>query len=303
MAQRNIALEITLGGVTQVVSDLKEFEELLKDVNGLLDNLDKGSEAFQKLSGEVETATKQFNALKKTSDPKFYENAFKNFAKVGSTITASFAGAQAAINLFGGDATRVSEAAAEAQNLLTLALAARQAAEGLTAIKSAANTVTTLAEAAAAETASVATKKFYTVLAANPYGALLVAVGAVLGVLSLLVSRTDEAAKKQQELADATNKAASTEIAKLNILKATIEDETASRDARLGALEELQKMFPDYFANLDDEKILAGELTIEYDKLTDALIRKAKADALSGEVGRLTLERFNLEKNLIQATN
>jgi len=52
-----------------------------------------------------------------------------------------------------------------------------------------------------------------------------------------------------------------------------------SMDERLEAVKELQNMYPFIFANLSKEKILAGDLANEYEKLDNALIAKANMEA------------------------
>ena len=151
--------------------------------------------------------------------------------------------------------------------------------------------------------ADSATKKFYATLAANPYTALLVGVGLLVAALVALTNRTDEAAKKQKELQKTVDDSASKEIAKLKILKETLESETASREQKKQAIEDAKKQFGPYLETLDQEKLLTGEITIEYDKLTDALIRKAKAEAFSQEIAKLALKELEIKRQLTKATN
>ena len=207
MAQ-NIGLSITLGGVDIVVNSIRELEAAIAAANGKLK--DVSLEGYNKLAGEISVAEGKLKDLKKSAEGTNFDKKLGDFAKVGGAVTASFAAAQAAVNLFGGDAEKVGEAAAEAQNLLTIALFARQAAEGLVAVRTVKTTIATIAQTAATNAGTVATRAFYTVIAANPLGALLTVIGLVVGALVLFKDKTD-AAKEAQEQFDAKVKESNTE--------------------------------------------------------------------------------------------
>lgn len=93
---------------------------------------------------------------------------------------------------------------------------------------------------------------------------------------------TAEAQEKLNEAQSEGIKNAQSELLKLNLLRREAENETKSRNNRLKAVSELQKMYPDYLGNIDKEKILAGQVSGIYNQLTsnikNAAIARAKFD-------------------------
>lgn len=300
---RNIALTLTIDGVEQTISTIGQLEEAIKQAKTQLSGLEIGSKEFQKLQTQIRQADGALKNLQERTEGKKIEETIGRYAKIGSAITGSFAAAQAAFALFGSESENISKAAAQAQNLLTIALVGREVAEGSVAAATLIADLATKAQTASTIAADSATKRFYATLAANPYTALLIGVGLLIAAIVTLTSRTDDAKKKQIELQKAVDESASKEIAKLKILKETLESETATREQKKQAIEDAKKQFGPYLETLDQEKLLTGEITIEYDKLTDALIRKAKAEAFSGEIAKLALKELELKRQLTKATN
>lgn len=82
--------------------------------------------------------------------------------------------------------------------------------------------------------------------------------------------------------------AALEESTKLRILYTATQDTRKSINERNKAVDELQKMYPDYFGKLTDEAILAGKAASAYDDLTKAIIRKGQAQAAEDIVADYT---------------
>ena len=300
---RNIALTLTLDGVEQTITTIGQLEEAIKQAKTQLSGLEIGSQEFQKLQTQIRQADGALKNLQERTEGKKIEETIGRYAKIGAAITGSFAAAQAAFALFGGESENIAKAAAQAQNLLTIALVGRELAEASVAAATLIADLATKAQTASTIAADSATKRFYATLAANPYTALLVGVGLLIAAIVTLTSKTDEAKKKQIELQKAVDEGASKEIAKLKILKETLESDTTSRKEKEKAIEDAKKQFGPYLATLDQEKLLTGEITIEYDKLTEALIRKAKAEVFAQEIAKLSLKELELKRQLTKATN
>ena len=235
MAQNNIAFTITLNGIPTVITNVDELKAAIVSLKTELDGIDKSSAAYSALNGvlgtmegrlkEVEsqakitgqaietaatgadtdvktlnndldkTGEKVQNVGKKTKEINF-EKAFMSFVKVGSAITSSFAAAQSAIGLFGGDSTKVAEAAVKAQQALTLAIAAREIVEGIGAITTVRATIAQKAKNLA-DTASIGIlRKLFAVIAANPLIALATAIGLVVAAIYTLVDAESESEKQ-----------------------------------------------------------------------------------------------------------
>jgi len=306
MAQEKvIGLRIELNGFRGVVTSIKQLEEELRKAKEDLNELEIGSNNFKTLAREISGAESKLLGLRKASEGIGLEKKLEGYGKLAAGITSSFAAAQSAVMLFGSDSTAVAEAAVQAQNLLTLALAARSIEEigvGIATVKTTiATKAQTLADAVqttATFTLNTALKALYTTIAANPLGALVVAVGLAITAFSLLGSKSKDAAKAQKEFNDSINKDAAKSISNLNALTKTINNTSLSLDTRKKALEDLKKQFPAYFKDLKDEDILTGKVTIATNTLTEALIKQAKARALQGRIEENTVIQLELEDKL-----
>lgn len=298
----NIALTLTIDGVQQTITTINQLETAIKSAKEQLSGLDIGSTEFKNLSTQIRQADSALKNLQESIEGKKIEETIGRYAKIGSAITGSFAAAQAAISLFGNESEEITRAAAQAQNLLTIALVGREVAEGAVAASTLIADLATKAQTASTLAADSATKRFYATLAANPYTALLVGVGLLVAALLSFGKASDEAAKKDKEFKDNLNKDIGKEISQLNLLVNQVNNTSLSLNTRKKALDDLQKQFPAYFENLNKEDILTGKVKIATDTLTDAIIKQAQARALQGRIEERAVKLLELEEKITKAT-
>lgn len=139
------------------------------------------------------------------------------------------------------------------------------------------------------------------------------AVVLVLTVLPNIIKKLKEKQKAQADLnevlqktidldkqiADGDLKAeqrASSETAKLRTLYAISQDTNRSLAERKDAVTALQQEFPSYFENLSQEVILQGNATTAYNQATEALIKRAKAQAYLDEITKTEKDKLKYEK-------
>ena len=127
------------------------------------------------------------------------------------------------------------------------------------------------------------------------------------------VSGTKEAAKVNKTFAESMNEASAslaTELVHLQNLYSVATDVTMSMRDRKAAVDELQRIYPNYLGNLKDEVILAGQAEKAYTALTDALINKAIFSAfeeqqkpIAERIASMTkvLKDLEKEKNAVHA--
>ena len=252
---KQIALNLTINGVKQNVKSINDLERAIAGAQEELKGLEIGSEQFKKLTNEVNQAKSAFKDLEKSFEGQELEQRVGAFAKLGEGITASFAGAQAAISLFGNESEAVAEAAAKAQSVLTIALAARSAAESVVAVRTVAANIATFASAAAANAANVATRTLWATLAANPYGAILAVIGLVIAAVVSLTGKTKEQINVQKELSAATSQEADQLRQQLTILTKY----TGLKNLQKKTIEDLKKEYPGFNAFLDKENKLTAD--------------------------------------------
>jgi hypothetical protein len=115
----------------------------------------------------------------------------------------------------------------------------------------------------------------------------------------------DETLKEYQEtltgVAAATLKGAQEsqkELATLKALEIQATNTSLSTKQRTDAVNELQKLYPEYFANLTKEQIKNGEVGDAYIKVTANLLAKAKAQASINEIAANGIDLLRIETKL-----
>lgn len=104
-----------------------------------------------------------------------------------------------------------------------------------------------------------------------------------------LAKKTEDAAEAIKKYEDSLggvdkarlegNKSAAEELVSLTLLRSQIENTNLSQEERLDAIKKLQKEFPGYFENVKSEELLNGQAASSYDKLTNSILKRAKATA------------------------
>ena len=245
---KNIALTLTLNGVEQTITSVQQLEAAIKDARTALTTTFEGTQdelkAFNK---QISDAQQSLDTLRNKKGQEESIKSIGNLAKAGSAVTSSFAAATAAVSLFGGDTERVSKAAEQAQNALTLALSGREIAEGAVAIATGVANLQTTLQTASTNAANVATKRFYATLAANPYTAIAVAIGIVIAAVYALTEAENENLELQKKLIGVRQSAAKELKAQLTILT----DNVKTQNLELDAIEALKKSYPGFNAFVD----------------------------------------------------
>jgi hypothetical protein len=130
---------------------------------------------------------------------------------------------------------------------------------------------------------------------------LLAQSGLTVGdVIDKITGNFDEFGAALKKANDEAIKNSAGEIAGMNALVASAQNVNLSMKDRKIAVEELQKTYPGYFGNLSKEQILNGDVKTAVEGVTQALIAKAKAQAYTGELVKLSQEEFKLEEKKLQ---
>lgn len=162
--------------------------------------------------------------------------------------------------------------------------------------------------------ATVAMRTFNIVTKANPLGLLAAALSAAIVWISRYISKTKDAQKAEREAAaerkknaddfkrglrDISRETAEYADKEVKSLKKAYEaaiDDTKLKKERIAAVNELKKMYPDYFGQLSTEAILVGEAGKQYEDLTKKIMESAKARAAQDQV--YENEKLRLEKEM-----
>lgn len=161
--------------------------------------------------------------------------------------------------------------------------------------------------------ATVAFKAFSATLKANPMGLVIGAVTLAIGALITWISKVKSANEEEKKTAEERkqrlleyrsqitdiNKAsadyAAEEQSRLDKLYKATQDTTKGKKAQIAAVKELQKTYPQAFANLSTEEILAGKAASAYDALSKSIIKAARAKAAAEKIKENQKELLEIE--------
>tara|TARA_R110000803_G_scaffold63443_1_gene124107 strand:- start:4349 stop:6538 length:2190 start_codon:yes stop_codon:yes gene_type:complete len=94
------------------------------------------------------------------------------------------------------------------------------------------------------------------------------------------------------------SKSSAKELVNLKLLKAQIDDTSLSQNKRVSAVDEITRLYPSYFKGVKKESLLTGSLTPIYNKLTEAILLKAKAQAAASLITANAKKELTLQMQL-----
>jgi hypothetical protein len=166
MAENTINLKLFLDG-KQAATSLEDFRDLVRQGNKELEGLEVGSELYNRVASAVATANTQLKTQDKLLKGLTSEEISGAYARIGGGISSTFAASTAALQMFGVESESVLKAAANAQNLLTIAISTRQIQEGLLSARMLASIVAEKARSAATALSTTAENANTVATAAN----------------------------------------------------------------------------------------------------------------------------------------
>ena len=151
-------------------------------------------------------------------------------------------------------------------------------------------------------------KKLKVAMMNTPWGIVIVAITAVIGLLvdyNRRLNRVSAGERALGKIREEANKKAAEEEARLKALVKTAEDENASLESRKKAIDALNQIIPGYNAQLDET---TGQYTANADALTrynNALKKKYELEGakdmlaeMGGEKARLNIEKAEIEAEI-----
>lgn len=246
--EKTIGLRIVLNGFKGVVTNITQLEEEIRKAKEDLRQLEIGSPIFKELTTEIALAEAQLKGLNEAATAEGYKKGLNNWIQFGAGVSAAFGAATAALSLFSDESEESSRLAAQAQSALALALSASAIAQLEFGGATLASTIATKAFNASQLATNATLRAFYALIAANPVGVILVALGALVGVMSLFGKETKQTYKEVKQLGTALseqNIAVIGQTARLKTLVQVVNDENSSNKTKLQAYKELQKILPE----------------------------------------------------------
>lgn len=146
-------------------------------------------------------------------------------------------------------------------------------------------------------------------IGAGGVGLALSLVSSAIVIFQNGISGFNKKTKEAKEAADELSKAyqnivssIAQEVSKVDVLVATLKNETLTREQRNNAIKELQRIAPAYFNNLNTENFSIERLTASYNKFNESIIKSVTARVREKELENVIKKIVELEdkKNTAQ---
>ncbi|TVZ55596.1 TP901 family phage tail tape measure protein [Lutibacter sp. Hel_I_33_5] len=140
--------------------------------------------------------------------------------------------------------------------------------------------------------------KLTAIIAANPFGALAVAIAAAASYFVFFREETEKTVKTQSLLVQINDTAAKSivnEKAKLTELLAIAKHEGVSKAQRLKALKEINKISPKYLGHLTLETINTDLARVAVEKYNKQLLETAKVKAAQSKLQQIQSKKIDIE--------
>ena len=128
---------------------------------------------------------------------------------------------------------------------------------------------------------------------------LIVAAAAAIYLLAKRFGESTTAAERAKQMYDEIEReakeATATQIQLLDELYKRTQDATLSLEERTKAVERLRTIYPDYFGDLTNEAVLAGQAAKAYEDLRDAILESARAKGREKRIADLEMEIQDLQ--------
>lgn len=172
------------------------------------------------------------------------------------------------------------------------------AVQGILALRTSVLTAAQTAYASATGGAVGAQRLLNITMAAAPWAAVAALVAAVAYSMvqySKNANKVSATQKVLNQITEETNKNFESEAKNIGALVAIVNDQAMSMAQRKNALAEIQKIYPDYLANQNLEKVTSDQLKTATTSLTGEILKQAKAKAAYAKLQELSAKMLEYE--------
>lgn len=172
------------------------------------------------------------------------------------------------------------------------------AVQGILALRTSVLTAAQTAYTTATGGAVGAQRLLNITMAAAPWAAVAALVAAVAYSMveySKNANKVSATQKVLNQITEETNKNFETEAKNIGGLVAIVNDQAMSMTQRKNALAEIQKIYPDYLANQNLEKVTSDQLKTATTSLTAEILKQAKAKAAYAKLQELSAKMLEYE--------
>lgn len=172
------------------------------------------------------------------------------------------------------------------------------AVQGILALRTSVLTAAQTAYASATGGAVGAQRLLNITMAAAPWAAVAALVAAIAYSMveySKNANKVSATQKVLNQITEETNKNFESEAKNIGALVAIVNDQAMSMAQRKNALAEIQKIYPDYLANQNLEKVTTDQLKTATTSLTAEILKQAKAKAAYAKLQELSAKMLEYE--------
>jgi hypothetical protein len=151
----------------------------------------------------------------------------------------------------------------------------------------------------ATKAAAIAQMLWNTAIKNNPIGLIIGAFTTVIGLLWMYASRVKEVNIQEQTMNNVQktiNEQMDVQSSRVKMLTGLVHDNNLALNDRQKALNELEKIVPDYNASLSKEGQLVNDNTTAIDNYVAALEKKIKMDAYQNELTNMLKKKIEIER-------
>ena len=200
---KTIAIQLEIDGAQQAVKTIGELETAIEQLTEELKGTDIGSERFNQLTSELNEARSALKGFEQTFEGLDPQQKTQAYVAFGESVVSGILLAQEALRAFGGENDAVNQAVEKSTQAINLALQTRIIIEGALEARVIATTIAQRALNTATVAGSKALKTLFTVMAANPLGAVLAAITLLVTAFIVLSEGTEDSTKAFGENEDA----------------------------------------------------------------------------------------------------
>ena len=304
MAKSTAAIEIEVtpkGGATETV---KTFKQQLKEAKNEAQQLVAtfGEFSQEALAGQQKVANlsdqmEDFNDRVKALNP----DKFAKVQTVVSGVASGFSAAQGAMALFGSESQDLQKTLVKVQGAMALA----QGLEGLGKVQ---QQFTALYTTISGPVIAAFGKLRLAIGSAFAVTGVAAAITAVVLLYQKFTEHSEKLAKEREKQQQATQniinineesiKIQNEEIEGVGKLLLITELENVSKVDKKKAIQEIQKVYPDYLKNQDLDKISTDQIKQANNELIVTIGKRAKAQAALQELNKLYTKQVELELKL-----
>jgi hypothetical protein len=178
------------------------------------------------------------------------------------------------------------------------------AVQGFLALRTTVLTAAQTAYTTASAGAIGAQRALNIVMAAAPWALAIAAISAVVISIASYKDKITKATREQKlfnEINSETQKNFEEEVKSVSGLLAVVNNHNASMQERKNALAEIQKIYPDFLANQNLDKVTSDQLKTATSSLTNEIFKQAKAKAAFTKLQELSAKMIDFELGKQQA--